>query len=139
MFSQNNGALTLTFNHLDNYVGRDFTLVVYGAGPGQYQGDSLSLTGATGGNSASVLTTSAFDRKLSNGIGDAYQIYTGTLTSTDLTITALSFGGTGYSAFNGIQLEFAVPEPSTWVGATVLCLAGAVSMWQRVRRRRLSA
>lgn len=129
--SQNNGALALTFDHLDSYVGRAFTLVIYGAGAGQYQGDSLSLSGATGGNSASVLTTSAFDRKLSSGSGDAYQTYTGTLTSTDLTITALSYGGTGYTAFNGMQLEFAVPEPSTWVGVTVLCLAGVVLLRRR--------
>jgi hypothetical protein len=94
--------LTVSISNLTEYVNSPFALVVYGA-LGASQGDTLTLSGATGGNSASTLTTSADTRQLSAGIGHAYNIFTGTLTNSTLTIT-LNTNLNQFYGCNGFQL-----------------------------------
>jgi len=103
-------------------AGDTFTLVIYGAGDQSGQGDIMTLSGdMTGGNTASTLDTSAIDRDITNGIGDAYNTFTGTIgASGEITIvlnpnTTVDPNNTN-SALDGFQLsEVAAPEPSTYV------------------------
>jgi hypothetical protein len=101
--------------------GAAFTLVIYGAGDSVGQSDIMSLSGdMTGGNTGSILTTTGVDRKISNGIGDAYNTFTGIVgASGQIQVvlapnTAVNPSNTN-AAFNGFQiLEAPVPEPSTY-------------------------
>jgi hypothetical protein len=90
-------------------VGSTFTLVVYAAGDDPGQGASLTLSGASGGNSASTLKTSASTRQISLGNGVAYQTYTGKVTNGTLTITASELSGQSFTAVNGLQLQLTAP------------------------------
>jgi hypothetical protein len=102
--------------------GDTFTLVIYGAGDSSGQGDVITLSGdVTGGNTADTLDTSAIDRDITNGIGDAYNTFTGTIgASGEITIvlnpnTTVDPNNTN-SALDGFQLsEVAAPEPGTYV------------------------
>jgi hypothetical protein len=94
--------LTVSISNLTEYVNSPFALVVYGA-MGASQGDTMTLSGATGGNSASTLTTIADTRQLSAGIGHAYNIFTGTLTNSTLTII-LNTNLDQFYGCNGFQL-----------------------------------
>jgi hypothetical protein len=109
--------LTLSISNLTEYVNSPFALVVYGA-LGASQGDTMTLSGAAGGNSASTLTTSADTRQLSAGIGHAYNIFTGTLTNSTLTVTL----NTNLSIFygcNGFQLLLSPTLPLIITNAPV--------------------
>ena len=90
-------------------VGSTFTLVVYAAGDNVGQGTSLTLSGASGGNSASTLNTSATSRQISQGNGVAYQTYTGKVTNGTLTVTATELSGQSFTAVNGLQLYLTKP------------------------------
>ena len=128
-----NGASSGTVT-LGGLVPNDtFTLVVYSAGDSVGQGAKLTLTGATGG--ALTLTTTATDRDITKGIGDAYNTFTGTVGSNGTLVidfATISTSPSGnYVAFNGLQFaETAVPEPSTWVGSAA-CLGLSLIVLRR--------
>jgi hypothetical protein len=109
------GTITVSLTGLTAYNGYPFTLVVYAAGDNASpsQGASLAVTaGATGGNTASTLTTSGNpDRKLSDGPGVAYNTFTGTLTNGTLTFTATRLAGSTYLGLNGFQLQMFLLPP----------------------------
>jgi len=101
-------AVPVTISGLGAYVNQPFTLVVYaGMDPGQPCTENIS-TGATGGNTTSTLNTTSATRKLSDGIGVAYNTFTGTLTNGTLTFTV---SGTSYHGPNGFQLQIQFPNP----------------------------
>ena len=81
-------SVTVTITGLAAFTNNAFTLVIYVAGDTSGQGVTLSMTGEAGGNSGSDLTTSATTRQISQGIGNAYNTFTGTVTSGTLTFTA---------------------------------------------------
>jgi hypothetical protein len=109
------GTITMNVTGLGAYNGYPFTLVVYAAGDtaSPSQGASLAVTaGATGGNSGSTLTTSGNpDRKISDGIGVAYNTFMGTITSGTLTFTATRLPGSTYLGLNGFQLQLLQADP----------------------------
>ncbi len=121
-------TVTVSLTGLAQYTNCTFTLVVYGAGDTSGQGVALRITGgATGGNTASNLTTSASSRQLSAGIGVAYNTFTGTLTNSALTFVATN-NGSIYSIVNGFQLQLALPQTvSTNAYLTSLTLNPALS------------
>jgi hypothetical protein len=94
--------ITVSVTGLTEYTNSPFELVVYGALGGD-QGDTLTLTGATGGNTTSTLATSATSRQLSKGVGVAYQVFTGTLTNGTLTVVINTNLNIFYGC-NGLQL-----------------------------------
>ncbi len=101
-------AVPVTISGLGAYVNQPFTLVVYaGMDPGQACTENITA-GATGGNTASTLNTTSATRKLSDGIGVAYNTFTGTLTNGTLTFTV---SGTSYHGPNGFQLQIQLPNP----------------------------
>jgi len=87
-YSGGTSPLTVSLTGLAAYEGDNFTLVVYTAGNSDGQGVTLGMTVEAGGNSGSDLTTSATTRQISQGIGNAYNTFTGTVTSGTLTFTA---------------------------------------------------
>jgi beta-glucanase (GH16 family) len=105
----NGSTVTVSLTGLASYKNDAFTLVIYGAGDTSGQGDTLNITaGAKGGNSGSSLATSASpDRKISEGIGVAYQTYTGIIDAGTITFTAT--GRTQYAIVNGFQLQLRPP------------------------------
>jgi hypothetical protein len=103
--------LILNIGNLGEYLNSPFALAVYAAGNASGQGAVLHLTGATGGNSAQTLTTSASSRQISAGSGIAYQVFMGTLTNSTLTITATENAGQRFTALNGFQLWLAPAIP----------------------------
>jgi hypothetical protein len=109
------GTITVSLTGLTAYKGYPFTLVVYAAGDtaSPSQGASLAVTaGATGGNTASTLTTSGNpDRKLSDGPGVAYNTFTGTLGNGTLIFTATRLPGSTYLGWNGFQLLLSPSVP----------------------------
>jgi hypothetical protein len=129
------GTLTFDISGLSSYIGDTFTLVTYAAGDSNGQGSNLTLTaGGTGGNTSTTLTTSATDRKISIGLGDAYNTFTGTLSGSTLTVHAAALGG-NYNGLNGFQLQLnpaSVPEPSTY--ALLLAGFGGLLLIRRIRR-----
>lgn len=109
VLSTNVDVWTFTIGGLSGYAGDQFNLVVYAGAPSP-RTQTISLTGgASGGNTGSALTTSSTDCRLSNGAGDAFQIFTnGTLNGGNLVFTVN--GGTAgvdtFAAFvNGFQLQ----------------------------------
>jgi hypothetical protein len=104
-------TFTTGINGLTAYNGYPFTLVVYAAIGDANQGSSLSLAGATGGNTGNTLVTTGVSRSITNvppgGIGVAYQTFTGTITNTALTITASQ--PSTYHGVNGFQLLISDP------------------------------
>jgi len=137
VLSANADVWTVTVGGLSGFVGDQFNLVVYAGAPSA-RSQTIAVTGgASGGNTGSALITSSSDRKLSNGAGDAYQIFTnGILNGSNLVFTVN--GGTAavdtYSAFvNGFQLQvYSYPVITTQpasqtavVGSTVQFNVGA--------------
>jgi lysophospholipase L1-like esterase len=102
-------TVTLNLTGLTPYVGSAFTLEVYAAGDTSGQGASLTLTGASGGNTASTLTTTATSRQISAGAGVAYQTFTGILTNGTLSLTATENAGQVFTCMNGFQLQLGPP------------------------------
>ena len=137
VLSANVDLWTITIGGMSGYAGEHFNLVVYAGGPNPVIQTIAVVGGASGGNTSSPLTTSSTDRKLSNGAGDAYQIFTnGTLDGGNLVFTVN--GGTAaahaVSAFvNGFQLQiFSCPvitnQPASQTnvaGSTVQFSVGA--------------
>ena len=104
-------TVTVSLTGLAPYVNCAFTMVIYGAGDTSGQGVALQITaGATGGNTASNLTTSGTSRQLSAGIGVAYNTFTGILTNGILTFVATN-NGSIYTIVNGFQLELFPATP----------------------------
>jgi hypothetical protein len=109
VLSANVDVWTFTVSGLSSYAGDQFNLVVYAAAPSP-RTQTISMTsGASGGNTGSALITSSTNGKLSNGAGDAYQIFTnGTLNGSNLvfTVNGGAAAADTYSAFvNGFQLQ----------------------------------
>ncbi len=102
-------AVPVTINGLGNSINQPFTLVVYaGMDPGQPC--TINITaGATGGNTTNTLNTTSATRKLSDGLGVAYNTFTGTLTNGTLTFAV---GGSSYHGPNGFQLLLISPNPA---------------------------
>jgi fibronectin type 3 domain-containing protein len=117
-----NATFTVSLTGLGAYLNNAFNLVVYGSVGDPNQGDHLTLSGATGGNTASTLTTTGASRQISAGIGVAYQTFTGTLTSGTLTITCANNGNT-YGGVNGFQLQVIAPAPTVSANANLTSLA----------------
>ena len=102
-----------------------YTLVLYGAGDQAGQGDP-----AIDVNSSLFGSTTAADRMISNGPGDAYAI--GTVTSDGSGNLVVTTGNpSNYSAINGFQLQ-SVPEPAS----VMLCGMGILGLLAIARRRR---
>jgi hypothetical protein len=115
------------------YMNSAFTLVIYAAGNAVGQGGSLALTGATGGNAANTLTTAASSRRISAGLGVAYNTYTGVLTNATLAFTSAILPGQAFTAVNGFQLQLSplmiVTQPvsqTNFAGNTATFTVGAV-------------
>ena len=102
-------SVTVSLTGLVAYDGYNFTLVVYAAGNSDGQSVTLSMAGEAGGNSGSDLTTSATTRQISQGIGNAYNTFTGTVTSGTLTFTANLNSGQSIDCVNGFQLLLSTP------------------------------
>ena len=106
-FLFNTGALTTSVTGLGAYINYPYTLVVYAAGT-TYTGQQAALVtvtaGSTGTTPASGVCTSA-SRKISAGVGVAYQTFTGILNNSTLTF-ALTQASTGGVNLNGLQLQF---------------------------------
>ena len=98
-------TVTLSITGLSAYTNNAFTLMVYAAGDTSGQGATLSLTGATGGNSTNTLSTTATSRQISAGNGVAYQTFTGIITNGTLTLTASDNAGQSFAVINGFQLQ----------------------------------
>jgi hypothetical protein len=103
-FYSNPEVFVVSIGGLGYYTNSAFELVVYAAHNVLTQ--TLTLTsGATGGNTGSAVTTTATSRKLSDGVGVAYNVFTGTLTNGTLTFRVTSPTGANLSAaLNGFQL-----------------------------------
>ncbi len=121
-----NATFTVSLTGLSGYTNCAFTLVVYGSVGDPNQGDNLTLSGATGGNTASTLTTTGASRSITNvppngGLGVTYQTFTGTLTSGTLTITCANNGNT-FGGVNGFQLQVIAPAPTISANANLSSL-----------------
>jgi len=109
-----NAPVSVSLTGLNKYTGCAFTLVVYASGNAKGQGDTLNLTAcATGGNSASILTTSGGSRQITVGSGVAYNTFTGILTNGVFTFSATPGPGQTYAVVNGFQLQITTPDP--WI------------------------
>jgi hypothetical protein len=108
-YTSGTANVTISMTGLSSYRGANVTLVVYAAGDASGQGASLSMSGATGGNSTSALSTSATSRHVSAGNGVAYQTYNGTLNNGILTINATELSGQSFTVINGLQLYLTAP------------------------------
>jgi hypothetical protein len=109
-----NAPVSVSLTGLNKYMGCAFTLVVYASGNAKGQGNTLNLTAcATGGNSASTLTTSGSSRQITAGSGVAYNTFTGILTNGVFTFLATPGPGQTYAVVNGFQLQITTPDP--WI------------------------
>jgi len=103
-------TVTVSVTGLTAYAGANLTLVIYAAGDDSGQGATLNLSGASGGNTGSALTTSATSRQVSAGSGVAYNTFTGTVSgSGTLTFTANILSGQSFTDVNGFQLYLTAP------------------------------
>jgi fibronectin type 3 domain-containing protein len=124
-FLFNNGPnLTASVTGLAAYNNCPYTLVVYAAGT-TYSGAQAALVTVTAGSSgtspASGVCTST-SRKISAGVGVAYQTFTGILTNSTLTF-ALTQASTGGYNLNGFQLQVNAPAPTVSANANLTSLA----------------
>ncbi len=131
-FGFNHSGYTLTIQFsitgLTGFAGDNFNLVLYAAGNTTGQGATLNLTGATGGNTASTLTTSASSRQISAGAGVAYQTFTGILTNSTLTVTATENAGQSFTVLNGFQLQLITPaSTNAYLTSLMLSPVGILS------------
>jgi len=129
------GPVPVTITGLGVYTNSAFTLVAYaGMDPGQACTINIT-TGATGGNTAGTLATTSATRKLSDGIGVAYNEFTGTLTNGTLTFTV---SGASFHGPNGFQLLLSPTVPpvittnpvastTNYTGTTATFSVGAVT------------
>jgi len=122
------GTAQLTIGGLSSYIGDTFTLVLLSGEPFTTTTTYSIASGATGGNTGSPVTTANTDIKLSGGIGDAYNEFTGgTITSSSMVINESGFG-----AMSGFQLQITpAPEPTT----LALAAMGGFGMLAMFRRR----
>jgi hypothetical protein len=103
-------TITVSLTGLTAYAGANLTLVIYAAGNSSGQGATLRLSGASGGNTGSALTTSATSRQVSAGAGVAYQTFTGSVGgSGTLTFTANFNSGQSFTTVNGFQIQLTAP------------------------------
>jgi hypothetical protein len=116
-------TIQFSITGLSGFTGDSFTLVLYAAGNTAGQGATLTLTGATGGNTGSPLTTSATSRQISAGLGVAYQTFTGTLTNGTLTVTGTENAGQSFTVLNGFQFQVAILVSTVSANATLTSLA----------------
>ncbi len=128
------GNLTQTISGLSGYNGDTFTLYIYAAGDASGQGSLISLGGTGVSDTGASASTSATNRKLSSGVGVAYQVFTGTITGNSFTITEAKTVSPSNGIFNGLQLDI-VPEPS----AFVTVFGGLAILFVLIRYRRLAA
>ncbi len=110
-----------------------YQLVVYASGNASGQGATISLaTDSTFSTILQSVVTTGNDRDITQGQGDAYQIFSGTTSATG-TIDFEVANTSQYHALNGLQLDVeSVPEPGTY--ALVLSGAGAL-LGFRARRK----
>jgi regulation of enolase protein 1 (concanavalin A-like superfamily) len=128
-------TVTVSLTGLKKYTNSPFALVVYAAGNQSGQGAILNLTtGATGGNSASTLATTATSRQISARLGVAYNTFTGILTNGTLAFTATESAGQMFTVVNGFQLQFSPliiatqPVSQTNSGGSIVSLnVGAIA------------
>ena len=130
------GPLSQTISGLSGFVGSTFTLYLYDAGNQSGQGSTITLSGTGVSDMGASANTTATSRKLSAGVGIAYQTFTGTITGNSFTITeAITPGLSGSDGyFNGLQLDI-VPEPSTYA----MVFGGLAILFVLIRSRRLAA
>ncbi|MGD0653703.1 MAG: hypothetical protein ABSA16_05115 [Thermoguttaceae bacterium] len=107
-------------------VSTAFTLVVYSAGDTAGQGATITLSDPSGDI---VKTTSAADRDISGGEGDAYVTFSGTTDATGTVYFEVKTTTDDWHALNGIQI--AIPEPSM----IVLLIMGGLTMLLPFRKR----
>jgi len=131
-------VINVSLSGLSAYNGYAFTLVIYGAvdssvGVGNSAANLAMTAGAAFGNSGSTLSITAASRKISDGIGVAYNTFTGTINGSTL---SFKLNGTATWTFlNGFQLQMVSPTVPTIatapvsktnvVGATVTFNVGA--------------
>lgn len=101
------GNITCTLTGLGSYVGDSFTLVYYGAQAGGFGSVGIQiLSGASGGNTSSTLTTMGSSQNISEGSGKSYVEFTGTLTDSTLQFKSGQDQQKVFFGFiNGFQLE----------------------------------
>ncbi len=134
------GPLTETISGLGNLIGYKLTIYIYAAGDASGQGSLITLGGTGISDTGATAVTTGANRKLSSGVGVAYQVFTGTITGSSFTITQdKNPGQTGSNGFlNGLQLDVAaVPEPSTY--AMMLGGLGVLFALTGFRRLRTNA
>ena len=128
------GNLTQTISGLSRFTGNTFTLYIYAAGDANGQGSLITLGGTGVSDTGAAASTTAVSRKLSAGVGVAYQTFTGTITGDSFTITEAKTTGASNGIFNGFQLDV-VPEP----GSYAIVLGGFAVLFALIRFRRLTA
>jgi Concanavalin A-like lectin/glucanases superfamily len=98
---------------LSAYAGASCDLVAYSAGDRYEQSSFLQLfsgssTGSWVQNIDGPGITLCNDRRISGGLGDAYDTYNGALDGTTLDLD-VGYWGSSYSILNGIQLQITIP------------------------------
>lgn len=129
------GNLTQTISGLSGFTGDTFTLYIYDAGDTNGQGSLITLGGTGVSDTGASASTTAANRKLSSGVGVAYQVFTGTITGNSFTITEAKTTGGSNGIFNGLQLDIAVPEPSAYA----MVFGGLAMFFALIRFRLLAA
>jgi fibronectin type 3 domain-containing protein len=121
-------TVNVSLSGLSQFYGSPFTLVIY-SGQGSVNATAMNITaGATGGNTASALSATGASRKISAGIGVAYNTFTGTISGSTLTFTD-SPNGTNFSAMNGFQLMLSPAQgPAAPTGLATSASGGNVNL-----------
>ena len=131
------GNLTQTISGLSGFTGSTFTLYVYDAGDTNGQGSTITLGGTGISNTGASASTTAASRRLSAGVGVAYQVFTGTITGNSFTITEAKTTGASNGIFNGLQLDIAAPVPE--LGTCAMVFGGLAILFALTRFRRVAA